>query len=899
MRAACLLALVLPVSALAQGAASASLRAFDVARDTSAALQRRISLDLRGLPRAAVVDSIARRAGLSYTADATLPALATSISFRATNEAAGIALARLAREAGLELLVATSGSVVLRPMTRTLPPPAPPAVELERTNWRLTGRVRNARTLEPVGDARLSVAGVPYTANAAGLFSIPASSGPLTMRVRAMGFAPHDTTLAVAGHLTLDLQLDPRPIGLAPVQVTDTPDVLSDVDPGAVAMGVSRLAPRERRAAPALLGEPDPMRDLTTLTGIGTATDASTAVSVRGGRTDGNLLLLDGAPIYNPSHVFGLLSTLHSEATDVITVYKGTAPARFGGRLSSVIDVRQRDGNGRDVEGSTSIGLLSSRGLIEGPVGSRGSFMVAARRSYADLLFRNVVDRDEETIAYFYDLNGKVTWRAGRTGTLSASGYLGRDQFGFDVRNGASWGNTAGALRWSQVVSRRLLSTVTLSRGAYDFGFLLDAGPEDPVKWKAAITSTDLRVEQQLTLRGGRTLDFGGELALLKVEPGADVFGLDLNKLKRERRQGRSAALYASHEIDFGDGLALQLGLRWAGFERVGPATLYTYRGPPLGFDPAIGQYVQGQVVDSTSVRGGFAGTGGLEPRLGLRYTLDSASSLKISATRHRQYLHLGSAGAVPLPTDVFEPTGPWIRPMTGDQVSLGYARRMGLLEWSVEGWLRRSRNLVEYIDGVEVAEARQVETVIEQGEGRARGLEMFLRRRGSRGAWWVSYTLSRAEERFRARSLLSDLAASGQSGGLNDGRWFPAQLDRTHQLSATGTWKTQGRWELGATFTATSGLPTTLPLTRYVVGGLVLTEYQSRFGGRLPAYHRLDLGFTRRMRERAALQFGIVNAYHRFNAQFAGVRLGPNGLEQVQYSIFRAAPSVSYAWHF
>ncbi len=873
---------------------------FDPARDTTGALGVRTTIELRSVARSAVIDSIARRAGLSWSADATLPGLRASVSFRAVNERAGRALARLAEAGGLELLVTPQGSVVFRPETARAAATLPSRRVLVDTtpSWRLAGRVRNARSLEPLGETSLLVNGVPYTANASGLFSIPVPEGHVTLRARAIGYVPRDTILSVVGHQVLDLALEPRAFGLAPVLVRDSASAPSEVDPSAVAMGVSSLSPRERRAAPTLLGEPDPMRDLTTLTGIATATDASTAVSVRGGRTDGNLLLLDGAPIYNPSHVFGLLSTLHAEATDAITVYKGTAPARYGGRLSSVIEVRQREGNGREVEGSASVGLLSSRALVEGPVSDRGAFMVAGRRSYADLIYRTAVDQDEEAIAYFYDLNGKLTWRTSATGTLTASGYLGRDRFGIDEQEGADWGNTAGALRWSQVLGRRLLSTVTLSRAAYNFGFNINGEVEDSLQWEAAITSTDLRVEQRVTLGAGRTIDFGGEVALLKVEPGANVFGYDLGELKRERRLGRSGALYASHEVGLGARLSAEVGLRWSGFQRVGPATLYRYDGAPLAFDRTLGQYVQGRVVDSTRVTGAFGGTAGLEPRLGLRYALNETSSLKASVTRHRQYLHLGSGSAVPLPTDVFEPVGPGVRPMVGDQVAVGYARQQGSLEWSLELWLRRSRNLVEYLDGADVTRARQTETVVERGEGRARGAELFMRWRGERGTWWVSYTLSRAEERFLASVVTGP--PGPQVGGFNGGEWFPAHLDRTHQLAATGTWRMGARWELGSTFTATSGLPTTLPRSTYVLGGRSFNEYASRNGARLPAYHRLDLGATRRLRQRGSLQFGIVNAYHRFNPQYASVRPGRSGgVEQLQYSVFRAVPSISYAWRF
>lgn len=870
---------------------------FDPRRDTAATLRTQVTLESRQVARRTVIGEIARQSGISFALDPDLPGLDERITLVLTRERAGVALLRALQGSRLRLLVSDQGHIVIRPS----PPPAPAP---ERPVWRVSGRVRHAGTLEPIAFARLVVSGgQTYTSTADGLFLLHVPDGHASLRVAALGFSPMDTALTVSSHATVEIRLNARAATLASVLVEGRAEGTGEYDPRSTSIGVVSLRPRERREAPPLLGEPDPVRDLTTLPGIASATDASVALTVRGGRTDGNLFLLDGAPVYNPSHVYGVLSSLQAEAIDAVTVHKGTAPARLGGRLSSVIEVRQREGNAREVEGSAAIGLLSSRAQVEGPLGDRMTFMVAARRSYADALFRTVGDdEDDDAVAYFYDLNGKLTWRPSATAILTASGFVGRDRFGFDQREDAGWGNSVGALRWSQVVGQRLLSSVTLARGSYHFEWNSSSGLGGIYRWRAGIASTDLRVEERLPLGSRGSIEFGGEVSMLSVRPGTDLRPALAGGEQREVRRARSAALFLGHEVEVGNRLALQYGVRWSGFERRGAATVYRYADDaPLLLDRRFGRYVHGQVVDSTRYAPGqgFAGTGGLEPRLSLRFSINASSSLRASVTRQRQYLHQVSGASIPLPTDIIEPAGPWIRPMHADLWSLGWVRQGAGLEWSVEVWHRRSSHLVGYIDGVDVAQVPQLETITEQGEGRASGLEAYLRRESARSQWSLSYTFSKAEERYPASRVTGD--TGDLSGAINDGQWFPSDLDRRHLLTAAAIWRRGERWSFGSTFSAASGLPFTPLQSTYWFGLRRFAEFGPRNSARLPAYHRLDVNANRRLGERGSLQLGVLNVYNRFNPQFFAVRpaAGTNGAELVQLSVYRALPTISYTWRF
>jgi hypothetical protein len=865
-----------------------------------APLAQRVDAVYDGEPLARVLDDLARRSGVGIGYAGELDG-APRVRLRAERLPVAEVLLRATRGSGYTAWVDAGGQVVVRrdaPGGRA----APRAEGAGRGAVRLSGYVRRADTREVVRYAALTADdSARARSNADGFFVLRVAPGTRRVSVRALGFAPLDTALDLADDASaVELALTPAAVALARVDV-EAGRTAPDVDPRSPDMSVGRVDMPTLRRAPAVLGEVDPVRSLTLLPGVSRTSDFSTAFSVRGGGADQNLILLDDATIYNPAHVLGFLSVFNSDAVDDVTLHKGAIPARFGGRLSSVLDVRQREGNAREFAGSATVGLLASRASVEGPLpGRRGSYLVAARRSYADLFLRAARDTAlRNNAAYFYDVNGKATVALGAAGRLMASGYAGRDAFTASDDFGARWGNVSGTARWTQAFGGRLFSAVTASASDYDYGlrFLLVS---DSVRWTSRIRSRALRVDQTWHLAGGHALEFGGELVAETVRPG-DVTAADTTNVTPVRippRHGRTAAAYVGHSAELGPRLALRYGARLSGFWRRGPGVVYRYAdGAPVTWNAALARYEPGALVDSVRHGDGAAVAryGAVEPRASVRFALTRNASLKASYARTAQYLLLASRTNTPTPLDVWEPVGPYLRPLRADQVALGWAGTLGggAYEVSAEVYAKRMRNVVDFIDGTDIILNPRLETGIVQGVGRARGLELFARRKAGRTTGWVSYTLARAEQRF-APGL-------APGAGIAGGRWFVAPADKTHDLSVVALRPLRGRWTLGATFAAASGLPTTFPQSRYEIDGLVVPEYGPRNGTRLPAYHRLDLAVTREG-ARGDLQFGVYNAYNRFNAQsiaFREAERAPGRTEAVQLSVFGIVPSVSYTRRF
>ncbi|MBK8248506.1 MAG: TonB-dependent receptor [Gemmatimonadetes bacterium] len=787
----------------------------------------------------------------------------------------------------------TSGALALAAWPLLAPAQAPPA------SVQLSGYIRHAESREVVRYAVLAADGdsARGQSNTDGFYFLKLAPGQHRLRIRALGFAPLDTTVTVTAPTTADFLLVPRVVQLQRVEVA-ADEQKSDVDPTTAEMSVARLDLQTIRQAPAALGEVDPLRSITLLPGVSRSSDFSTAFSVRGGSSDQNLILLDEATIYNPAHVLGFLSVFNADAVADMTLHKGAIPPRFGGRLSSVLDARQREGNARAYGGTASIGLLSSRLLFEGPLPrTRGSFLVAARRSYADLFLKLAPDTSvRDTRAYFYDLNAKANIPLGTTGTLMVSAYAGRDLLSPSKDFAAGWGNVSGTLRWNQIFRSRLFSKASYTVGSYDYllGF---AFLDSRVDWTSRITSQELRLEESYHFSERNILEFGVEGAAQAMRPG-DLVPRDTSAVSPVRvttRHGLSGAAYIGHVVDLGPRVTVHYGSRYSYFARVGPGTTYQYPGGrPVIWNDALHRYEPVLPVDSTRQASGIiADAGGWEPRLSARLGLSPTSSLKASYARTRQYLLLATRTNAPTPLDVWEPMGPYTRPQRADQVAVGYQStlRDGGYEFSAESYFKRSYNVLDFVEGSDVILNPQIETSLLQGIGRSYGLELFLRKQVGDLTGWVSYTLSRAETRFRA----------GENAGINDGAWFRAPTDKLHDLAIVAVRPVWKRWTLGSTFTLASGLPATYPVSRYVVDGYVIPEYGPRNSARLPMYHRLDLSLTRNGR-RSELQFGVFNAYNRFNAQSMSFRQAvadPVRTEAVQFSVFGIVPSISYTFKF
>ncbi len=865
-----------------------------------------VTLNVTQRPLGDILAEIARQSRISFAADPSMPGMEVLRDLRVSGISARDAIQLALNDSPLRALVNGAGQVVVtrRVVTSaraTLAGPAEPRL-------RVSGYVRSLASLEVIRRAQLTADNdaIRVESNDDGFYSLLLTPGPHRLRIRAIGFAPFDTTVTLTANVTRDLLMAVRKVTLAAVTVqADAKGDRPDLDPRTPDMSVVRLDLAAVKLLPPVLGEPDPIRSLTLLPGVSLSSDASTSFSVRGGAADQNLFLLDEATIYNPSHILGFLSTFNTDAVDNVTLYKGAIPARFGGRLSSVVDVRQREGNAKEFVGSAAIGLLASRLALEGPLpGTRGSYMIAGRRSYADLFLGLASDTSLRDVrAYFYDLNAKANLPIGNNGALLLSGYLGRDRFRQSDDFGVGWGNKAATMRWNQAFGGKLFSKLTTAYGDYDYRLDFVIEPIDSVSWKSRIQSLDVKVDETLYLSENNSIEFGVQYTDQQFRPGR-IAASNASSTFQERevspRFGVSSAAYLGQDLKFGTRFAVRYGVRYAGFSRRGPATIYQYRdNAAVVYNAALARYEPGEVVDSIRARSGqrLASFSGWEPRVSGRVMLNDISSVKASYSRTQQFLLLASKTNSVSPLDVWEPVGPFVKPQRADQFAIGYSRTTSDYELSLEAYYKAAQNVVDFIDGADVILNPRVETLLVQGNGRAYGLELLARRSTGSVTGWISYTLSRSEQRFPVPAQ----SGAALGGGINGGRYYPSPFDKTHNLSVVAIKPLGRKWTLGTTFSLASGLPATFPESRYLLDGLLITEYGARNASRLPLYHRLDISATRNF-SRGELQIGVLNAYNRFNAQALRFRqqvVNPLVAEAVQTSIFGIVPSLTYVFHF
>lgn len=764
----------------------------------------------------------------------------------------------------------------------------------------LSGYVRSAESREVIRYARIQVAGrdLLVETNRFGYYSLPLQAGAHDITVSYLGYETVTQLVTLETSTTLDFELPIRPLVLADLTASVDREP-PDVDPSTVEMSVIRLDVPALSQVPVVLGEADPIRALTLFPGISTANDATTAINVRGGAADENLILLDDSQVFNPAHAIGLFSTFNPDAVGDVTLHKGAIPARYGGRLSSVLDIQQREGNSREFEGSANLGLLASRVSLQGPLaGGDGSWLVTGRRTYADL-FLGLSDDPalKESTAFFYDLNAKANLRYGGTGQVMLSGYFGRDRFKLSDIVSVGWGNAAGTLRWNQGFGS-VFSHVTLAYSDYDYelqsGFNANA-----VSLDSRIRNLSLKIDEAWQMSPQSKLEFGVALTNYEIQPANVLPGEGSAVIARsfDTRKALSPEAYIEHELDLGR-VTVRYGLRGTRFIRRGAETVYLYENDqPVVYRPTLGLYEPGVVVDRLEFGDGetIESFGSLEPRASVRLGLGGATSLKASYSRTRQYLRLVTNTNSPTPLDIWDPVGPYVKPSTADHLGVAFVRTFsdGAYGLSIEAYYKSIRDVVDYVDGADIIVNERLETEILEGDGRGYGLELLLRKNEGRLTGWLAYTLARSEQRTPG--------LTEEDPGINDGAWYPSPYDRTHDLSLTGIYHLSDAWTFGGNFVFATGLPTTFPVSRFQFGGLILGEFGPRNAERIPSYHRLDVTLTKRI-GRGELQFGVFNVYNRFNAQALAFRQNldsPLVTEAVETAVFGAVPSISYRFFF
>jgi len=757
-----------------------------------------------------------------------------------------------------------------------------------QTRITLSGTVQDATSGENLTGATVRVRelpGVGTGANAYGFYTLTVPAGTYTLEASFVGYATQTRPLTVSASQRLDFKLKPSGNDLGEVVVTGRS---ADANISKAQMGVEQLDVKQIAKVPVLFGEKDVIKTMTLLPGIKSAGEGSSGFSVRGGAIDQNLILLDEAPVYNASHLLGFFSTFNSDAIKDLTVYKGGMPAQYGGRLSSVVDIKMKDGNNQTLHGSGGIGLISSRLALEGPlVKGKGSFLVTGRRTYADVFLKlSSNETTKNSSLYFYDVNAKANYTFNDRNRLYFTGYIGRDALGLANTFGQYYGNKTATLRLNHLFSDRVFSNTSLIYSKYDYDIEILANSAN-FSILSKIQDFNLKQDFEFTPSTTQTLRFGVNGIYRTITPGyvSATDASTVNATADKTNYSLETAAYVSHEWQAAPRLNFTTGLRLSGFSLLGPGTYSSY--DAAGNALAASTYGSGKFL-KTYMR--------LEPRFAASYQLSEAASVKASYARNVQNVHLLSNSSTSLPTDMYVPTTFNVKPETADQVSAGYYRTLGKdkgYTLTVEAYYKALGNQIDYRDGTQLRGNFDPEASLVYGKGRAYGIEFLVRKDVGRFSGWVGYTLSKTERQFTE---------------INSGAWFNARQDRPSDLSIVAIYQLNKKWTFSGTFLASTGNAVTYPAGKYQVAGQVVNLYSLRNADRLPGYRRLDLGATyekpgqENRRFHSSWSFSIYNVLGRENPYSIRFETDPNDASRtqaVQVALFRMIPSATYNFNF
>ncbi|MGD1890050.1 MAG: carboxypeptidase-like regulatory domain-containing protein [Cyclobacteriaceae bacterium] len=694
--------------------------------------------------------------------------------------------------------------------------------------------------------------------NLEGFYSLTLDRGEYTLVYQFVGYKAQEVPVSLTENQRISIELIENEVTLQEVVVLAESKNANVTN---VEMSVNKLDIQTMEKMPALLGEVDVIKSIQLLPGVSTVGEGASGFNVRGGSVGQNLILLDDAPVYNSSHLFGIFSVFNPDAVKDVKLYKGGIPAKYGGRLASILDVRMKEGNSKKFEVNGGVGLIFSRLALEGPIiKNKASFIVAGRRSYGDILAAPFIDNAS---LYFYDLTGKVNYNINRNNKIFLSGYLGRDVFAADENTSIGWGNQTATLRWNHIFSNKLFLHTSLVYANYDYELGDGQNINNRVNWESHVRTYDFKPEFTYYINPNNELSFGGNALLYRFDPAQllDISEGSSTNIGLDERRGLETSVYISNKQDVAKKVSLEYGVRFSAFQYLGDGTVYEFEEVVPGIRPNVTSAEETDLWESIETYTN------VEPRFSMRYSLSEKSSIKASYNRMAQYIHLVSNTAASIPLDVWLPSTNNIEPQVGDQLALGYFRNFGednAYEFSAEAYYKSTQNQLDYLDGADLLINAFVEGEVLSGEGRAYGLELYAKKNTGRLTGWLSYTLSRSEL---------------QVEGINNGEWYPTLFDQTHNFKAVGFYDFNERLTFSANFTYVTGAPVTFPTSRYEVQGFTIphTDNDERNGFRINDFHRLDLSLTlkgrkfkkngRERRNEDYWTLSLFNVYARQNA--------------------------------
>ncbi|HTE29739.1 MAG TPA: TonB-dependent receptor [Chryseolinea sp.] len=733
------------------------------------------------------------------------------------------------------------------------------------------------------------------TTNNYGLYSLTQTRDSVTLHISYVGYKPSSIKFLLTKDTTLNIGLSNGTL-LQEIVIQET---ATDKIQESSRMGTIDVPIEQIKALPAFMGEVDVLKVLQLLPGVQAGSEGSSGLYVRGGGPDQNLILLDGVPVYNASHLFGFFSVFNADAINRVELVKGGFPARYGGRLSSVIDITMKEGDSKKIRAEGSIGLVASRLTVEGPVGKKNNttFIVSGRRTYIDVLasplIRLSTKGDERAGYYFYDFNAKINQRINEKNRVFLSLYAGNDKAHADSRYsdnfesqsydsednlGLRWGNMTTALRWNSIINKKLFSNVSATYSRYKFEVSADSRETTTEgdsattdffksKYVSGIRDFALKADLEYLPSPNHYIRFGAQVADHLFSPGVlnyrstDVADSTFGSFEKKTHE---FLLYLEDDFLITPSLKVNAGLH------------------------ASGWLVDGKMYSS------------LQPRVSARYLLSPQFSLKASYAKMSQFIHLLSNAGIGLPTDLWVPATAKVGPENSYLTSVGAAYNLNnQYEFSVEGYYKNMKGLIEYKDGADYLNIENDwQTKVEIGKGNSYGLEFFLQKKTGKFSGWIGYTLSWTNRTF---------------DNINEGKTFPYRYDRRHDIKIAAIYEVKKNNQFSLTWVYGTGAAVSLPQSHYqqiqpmlypsAFDDASIDYYGGRNSFRMRAYHRLDLSFTTTKKMKwgeRSWSFGVYNAYNRKNPFFIGrTDSGFGQMKFVQYSLFPIIPSISYRFKF
>lgn len=730
--------------------------------------------------------------------------------------------------------------------------------------------------------------------NAYGFYAVAVPAGRYEVQFSFVGYKTQVVTLDLLKDVSYNVELQDESTLLHELVISDKP---ADENVISVQMSKNTLDLAQLKKLPALFGEVDLIKNVQMLPGVISAGEGTSSFFVRGGSTDQNLILIDEAPVYDPSHLFGLFSVFNADIIKESELYKGGIPARFGGRLSSILEVRTRDGNNKDFEVSGGIGTMASRLMIEGPFQrEKSSFVVSGRASNLGLY---LLAANTDNNVGFYDINAKANWRSNNKNRFFLAGYSGRDNMTFDKgAAGFGWGNTTATFRWNHLFNERLFSNVSVIASQFDYK-IEQKDPVQGFRWTSGLQELSVKADLSYAIDTRNDLSFGYHLTGRKFSPGKvspNTEGSIFSTLELQQMYGLDHGLYVSNQQQVSDKLTLDYGVRLSIFQNVGSGDVYLYDDPRDNTNPTRTDTLHYDKFQNIKTYLN------LEPRMAVRYSLAPGNSVKLSYNRMVQNTHLVSASTVPLPFNTWSPSSYYLKPQLADQVAAGYFRNSSdnKYEFSVEGYYKNIQNVTDFVDNAKIFFNEDLSTQYRQGHSWSYGTEWMLNKKEGKLTGMISYTWSKALRHV---------------DDVNHGRTFWANYDRRNVVNAQAAYDFNGRWTFGGAFTYSTGRPMTLPAGKYEYGTYRPDVITERNGYRLPAFHRLDLSATFNPRKndhrkwKAQWVFAVYNVYNRKNPFTIYTRtlqdddgkvIGDGSQKEARMVyLFPVMPSVTYNFKF